>query len=95
MPAVAAQEPFSMRATVRFCRLCAAMSRSAVSMLQKMPALYVVEANTRWLQRNASETITEGCVAETSYMAIFFTPRAASLEARMFAAFSVLPYTEA
>ena len=56
LPAVGAQEPFSIRAMVRFWRLCAAMSSSAVSMLQKMPALYVVDANTRWLQRKASAT---------------------------------------
>ena len=38
-PAVGAQEPFSIRATVRFCRLWATMSCRAVSMLMKMPAL--------------------------------------------------------
>ena len=39
LPEVGAQVPFSISATVRFCRLCATISCSAVSMLTKMPAL--------------------------------------------------------
>ena len=66
LPEAGAHEPFSISATARFCRLCALRSLSAVSILQKMPALYVVAANTRWLHRNASATITDGCVADTS-----------------------------
>ena len=38
-PLVGAQEPFSMRATLRFWRLCAAMSCSSCSMVTNMPAL--------------------------------------------------------
>ena len=49
----------------------------------------------QWLQRKASDTIIDGCVLETSYMAIFRSPFSASFEARMLAAFSVPPYTEA
>ena len=56
-PDVGAHEPFSMMATVRFKTLWAAMSCRVFSMFTKMPALYVVEANTRWLQRNASATM--------------------------------------
>ena len=80
-----------MSATLRFCRLCAARSCSTVSMLQKMPALYVVEANTRWLHRNASATMTDGCVFDTSYTATFVTPRSASRQASALAAASVPP----
>ena len=39
LPEVGAHEPFSMSATVRFCKLWACRSRSTVSMLQKIPAL--------------------------------------------------------
>ena len=44
-----------------------------------------------WLTRNASETITEGWVTETSYIFTLRTPASASFEAMMFATFSVWP----
>ncbi len=90
-PEVGAQLPFWMMPTVRFWRLWAFRSVRTVSMLQKMPALYVVDANTRWLQRNASATITDGWVADTSYSTTLRMPRSASSEARISAAFSVWP----
>ena len=55
--AVGAHEPFSTSAMVRFCRLWATMSCTSVSMFTNIPALYVVERNTRWLARKHSETI--------------------------------------
>ena len=39
LPDMAAQEPFSMRPIVRFCRLWAFRSSNSVSMGVKMPAL--------------------------------------------------------
>ena len=59
LPACGAQEPFSIRATVRFWKLCAFRSNSRFSMGVKRPLLYVAEASTRWLQRKASLTISE------------------------------------
>ena len=45
--AVGAQEPFSMRAMVRFCRLWWTISCTRFSIVTNMPALYVVEIKTR------------------------------------------------
>ncbi len=63
-------------------------------MVTKMPALYVVDANTKWLYLNASESMYEAGVTEVSYI-FTLTPLSQSFEARMFAVFSVWPYTEA
>lgn len=54
-PLVGAQEPFSMTATLRFCRLWVTSSCSSWSMVTNTPALYVVAASTRWLYLKASE----------------------------------------
>ena len=85
-----AHVPFSIKATVRFWRLCAAISRSSSSIVTKMPPLYVAEANTRWLHRKHSAMMSEAGVTDTSYIAVR-TPRSRSFEARISAAFSVLP----
>ena len=55
----------------------------------------MVEANTIWLTRKHSETITEGWVTDTSYIFTLRTPASASLLAMISAAFWVWPYTEA
>ena len=92
---IGAQLPFSMNATVLFCRLCAARSRSSVSIGVNIPALYVGAAKTICEHLNASDIIYDGCVTDTSVIAIFLIPFFASSDARIFAAFSVPPYIDA
>ena len=89
-PDLQAQEPFSMRATVRFCRLCATMSCSRFSIVTKMPALYVGAAKTRWLQRKAAAMMSDAGVTETSNMTVFM-PRSRRRTDSSSAAFSVPP----
>ena len=55
-----------------------------------MPALYVVEAKTRWLYLNAAATISEAGVTETSNITVFI-PLSRRREEIISAVFSVLP----
>ena len=93
-PLVGAQEPFSISATLRFEMLCATRSEISASIVTKMPALYVVEAKTRWLQRKAAAMISDAGVTETSNITVS-TPRSRRRLERISAAIAVLPYTEA
>ena len=51
LPLAGAQEPFWIKATVRFCRLWWARSRSRCSMESNRPLLKVGAAKTMWLYR--------------------------------------------
>ncbi|MPN51100.1 hypothetical protein SDC9_198742 [bioreactor metagenome] len=94
-PDLTAQDPFSIRATVRFCTFSAFMSRRKLCIAGYMPRLYVTEASTMWLYLNASEISCETFVEDTSYMATLVMPLSHSLAARAWAADSVFPYMEA